>query len=135
GGFADLAQGLEQLEDQAAALDPAAAGDLVHGVADDRLVQPRLLVGEGDDAVMVDLAGQFGGDAGVGLAPAQHERGDEPGEACGGGRARILLDGAVAGAEGGAGAEEAGVGPVEDGPQFGEGVLDRGAGDGEPGPG
>src|SRR5690606_10535754 len=60
------------------------------------------------------------------------ERADESGQACGGGRVGARLHGVgPAGAESSQGAEQAGGGPLEDRPQFGQVVLHGGAGEGD----
>ncbi|MEU5445825.1 hypothetical protein ACFY2H_41025 [Streptomyces griseofuscus] len=61
-GVADLAQPLQQLEDQAAPRDTSGSLDLLRCLVDQGLVQAGLLTREGDDALVVHLVGLFGRD-------------------------------------------------------------------------
>ena len=77
---ADLLEPGEQGQHQPAPGVLVGALDAVHRLAHERLVEHHLLAGQADDVVGLGLGGQLGGDAGVGLAPAQQERLDELGE-------------------------------------------------------
>ena len=114
----------------------SARSDALHRVADERLVEDDLLAGQPEQVVGLGLVGQLGGDAGVGLAPPQQERADQAGELPRLGRLEAGLDRAGPDlAERLAAAEQAGRRPVEDRPELGQVVLDRGAGEGDPGRG
>ena len=98
------------------------------GVGDEpvehRLVEADLLGGHRAVVELVDPVGQLGGDLGLGLGAAEHE------DAVEGPQRRLALARQL-GDERGPGADEAGVGEVEDRPQVAEAVLDRRAGEGE----
>ena len=101
------------------------------------LVEADLLGGHRAVVELVDAVGQLGGDGRLGLGATEHEDAVE-------GPQRLLALGpaalavAVAGERGDElrpGADQAGVGEVEDRPEVAEAVLDRRAGEGEPGAG
>ena len=128
---ADLLAAGEQREHQAAAGVLVGALDALHGVAHERLVEHDLLAGQRQRVVGLGLGRQLRGDARVGLATAQQERPDQVREALRDLRVDARLDGCGPHpAEGLAAPEQAGDGPVEDRPELGEVVLDRGAGQG-----
>src|SRR5690606_20362140 len=135
GVVADLLEPGEQFDDEAAPGHALGVLDAAHHLAHDRLVQGGLFGGEGDRPVGLGLGRQFGRDAGGGLAAARQERPHQPRQPlarCG----AAGLDGpGPAGAEAGQRAEQAGGGPVEDGPQVRQVVLDGGAGEGDAGGG
>ena len=97
-----------------------------------RLVQTDLLGRHRAVVELVDLVGQLGGDLGLGLGAPEHEDAVQRAhrvlglDACGAAVAR------EAGDELRPGADEPGVGEVEDGPEVAEAVLDRRPGEREP---
>ena len=131
---ADLLEPGEQLEHQPAPGVLVGALDPLHDVAHERLVEHHLLAGQPDPVVGLGLGRQLGRDARVGLAAAQQERADQVGELRRLGRLLARLDRRRPGlAEGVAAAEQPGDRPVEDRPELGQVVLDRGAGQRDPG--
>ena len=129
GVVADLLETGEELEHQPAAGLLVGLLDAAHAVADVGLVEDDLLAGEAEEVVGLGLGRQLGSDARVGLAAAQQEGADQVGELASLGRLEARLDRAGPHlAEGVAAAEQARDRPVEDRPQLGEVVLDRGAG-------
>ena len=72
---------------------PSAGAICVHHLGDHGGVERRLLGGERNDAVGLDLRRQVGGDAGIGLAPPQQEGAHQRGEAFGRLGVPVALDG------------------------------------------
>ena len=129
---ADLLQHREQPEHEALAGDARPRRDGVQRLAHLGLVERRLLGRERHGQVGDGPLRKVGGDAGVGLLPAQDERADRAGEPLGRHWVAVALDGDGDGAaEPVERAEQARGGPVEDRPQLAQPVLDRGAGEGE----
>ncbi len=126
---ADLLERGDGGEDRAllglAAAVGAGVGDqaVEHGLVEADLLGRHRAVVE-----LVDAVGQLGGDLGLALGAAEHEDAVERPQ-------RRLALARQLGDERGPGADEAGVGEVEDGPQVAEAVLDRRAGEGDAGAG
>ena len=99
-------------------------GDVGDELVEHGLVEPDLLGGHRAVVELVDLVGKLGGDLGLALGAAEQQ---EPVQRSQGALAvaRHLGD------ERRPGADEAGVGEVEDRPQVAEAVLDRRAGERE----
>ena len=92
------------------------------------LVEPDLLGRHRAVVELVDAVGQLGGHLRLALGPPEHE------DAVEGSQRGLALAGHLR-HERGPGADETGVGEVEDRPQVAEAVLDGGAGEREPGAG
>ncbi len=135
GVVADLLQSRQQLHHEPPALETVRRGDLRQRLADHRLVQSGLLRRQRHGPVGLGLRRQLRRDARVRLPPAQQERPHQRGEPLGRGRILPALDRrGVPRTERAEAAEQTGRRPVQDRPQLGEVVLDRGAGEGDTGP-
>ncbi len=132
---ADLLEAGEQGEHETPSLRVVGGEplDALHRVADERLVEHRLLPGQAEQLVGLGLRRQLRRDPGVGLAAAEQERPDQVGELARLGRLDPGLDGRGPDPpEGLAAPEQAGDRPVEDRPELGELVLDGRAGQRDP---
>ena len=126
---ADLLEGGDGGEDGALLRLGAAVGrGGGHQAVEHGLVEADLLGRHGAVVELVDAVGQLGGDLGLGLGAAEHEDAVERPQG------RLALAGEL-GDERGPGADQTGVGEVEDRPQVAEAVLDRRAGEGDAGAG
>ncbi len=131
---ADLLQHGEEAEHETLPGDAVLVLDRLQGLAHLGLVEGGLLLGERDRHVGDGPRRQVGGDARIGLLPAEEERADRTGEPLGGQRVPVALDGSGHRAhEPFERAEQSGGGPVEDRPQLAQPVLDRGPGEGQAG--
>ena len=109
---------------------PDRGGGVGEQLVDDVLVQHGLLAGQPGPRDLLDLVGKVGDELAVGLGAAEHERLGEPAQPGRGvgvavrsiGRGEAVPEPLPA-------AEHARVDGVEDGPQLGEPVLDRRAGE------
>ncbi len=123
---ADLLEAQEEEQDLRLARPPVRAADPREERARRRAVERGLLAREARVLLRLDLLGEVGRDAGVGLRPAEEERRRDVAQARRGlGLAAPLDRDDEVAAERLVGAEEAGVQEVEDGLQLGEAVLDR----------
>ncbi len=124
---ADLLEPGDQAEDQPPPGKPLGSGDRGHRLVDDGPIQRGLFDREGHDLVGLGLGWQVGSDVLVGLAPAEQERPQQLVEPLGLDGITVAFDGdRDLAAESLERPQQAGCGPVEDGPEIGELVLDRG---------
>jgi hypothetical protein len=112
---------------------PVGVLGLLEHLVDDRLVERRLLLGEVAVDAHLDLLGQVGDDAPVGLQPAQDERAGRLAQTLGRVAVAVALDRRrVAALERRRRAEQPRIEEVHDRVELGQPVLDRRAGQRDP---
>ena len=130
GVVADLLERRQQRQDVAPALEPARTADARHRHVDGRLVERCLLPRERAVDLVLLLLGQVLDDVRVGLETPQHKGAHHLLERLAGLGIAEPLDGhGELATELTQAAEQAGVGELEDGPELGQPVLDRRAGE------